>query len=108
VLARDAKPVSPGAAGKTVHQNWPDLAAGGRPAYTGVAIGDSKRKSRVNGFYADRPEDHLPILARRLTELDRLEVRHSVEAQFSYCRMVADYLAFYREILDWRGEVQAT
>jgi hypothetical protein len=45
-LARDAKPLSPGAAGKTVDQNWPDLAAGGRLAYTGVANGDSKRKSR--------------------------------------------------------------
>jgi hypothetical protein len=33
-LARDAKPLSPGTAGKTVDQSWPDLAAGGRPAYT--------------------------------------------------------------------------
>ena len=32
--AQDAKPVSRGTAGKTVNQNWPDLAAGGRPAYT--------------------------------------------------------------------------
>ena len=52
-LARDAKPLSPGAAGKTVDQSWPDLAAGGRPAYTGVANGDSKRKSRFNGKLRD-------------------------------------------------------
>ena len=59
----------------------------------------------VNGLYADRPED-LTILVRRLTELDRLKVRRSV-AQVSYHRMVADYLALYREILDRSGEVQA-
>jgi len=34
-LARDAKPLCPGATGKTVvDQSWPDLAAEGRPAYT--------------------------------------------------------------------------
>ena len=36
----------PGAAGNAVDQNRLNLAERGRPAYTGVGIGESKRKSR--------------------------------------------------------------
>ena len=55
----------------------------------------------VNGFYGEQPAD-LPALVERLTEVDRAGVRRSVEERFSHHRMVRDYLALYRELLQRR------
>ncbi len=52
----------------------------------------------VNGFYADAPAE-LPILVKRLGELNRLTVRQSIQERFSYQRMGREYVALYQQLL---------
>jgi glycosyltransferase involved in cell wall biosynthesis len=53
----------------------------------------------LNGFVADETCE-LATLVGRLRELDRSQVRRSVQERYSHCRMVRDYLTLYGEILD--------
>jgi glycosyltransferase involved in cell wall biosynthesis len=52
----------------------------------------------INGFYGEQPAD-LPPLVKHLTEIDRAQVRSSVQERFSHRRMVDDYLVLYRHLL---------
>jgi glycosyltransferase involved in cell wall biosynthesis len=52
----------------------------------------------VNGFYGEQPVD-LPPLVEHLTEIDRAQVRSSVQERFSYQRMVDEYLVLYQRLL---------
>ena len=56
----------------------------------------------MNGFYAAQPGE-LPELVRKTYDLDRAEVRRSVEHRFSHRRMVDEYLALYQEVLGERA-----
>ncbi len=55
----------------------------------------------VNGFYGEQPAD-LPALVERLSEVDRAQVRYSVQERFSHHRMVSDYIALYHQLLQPR------
>jgi hypothetical protein len=49
-MSADPEPASPYTAGKTLDQNGArNFAAGGPRVFTGVGIGEAKRKSRLNG-----------------------------------------------------------
>lgn len=52
----------------------------------------------VNGYYGEHSAD-LPALVAHLPELDRAQVRSSVQERFSHRRMVEDYLALYQRLL---------
>lgn len=52
----------------------------------------------LNGYYGEHPGD-LPALVEHLAELDRAQVRSSVQKRFSHRRMVDDYLIWYHQLL---------
>jgi glycosyltransferase involved in cell wall biosynthesis len=53
----------------------------------------------LNGFYGETREE-LPALVARAATLDRGRVRESVRERFSHRRMVADYVALYRRLVE--------
>ncbi|MDP3674545.1 MAG: glycosyltransferase family 4 protein [Novosphingobium sp.] len=55
----------------------------------------------VNGFLVDDADEALAVV-ERVGEIDRREVRRSVERRFNVDRMADDYVALYHSILDAR------